>query len=101
MHTNVCVHLHLCFTCLSVPSGYPFYQYVCSQGIKPITFCAANAMLYQLSCMFVFMLEVVLQVYIHVVLLYVFVSLILIFGKGVFARMYFPSRTRVCVWPAV
>ncbi len=25
---------------------YIFYQYVCSLGIEPITFCAANAMLY-------------------------------------------------------
>ncbi len=25
---------------------YMFYQYVCSLGIKPTTFCAANAMLY-------------------------------------------------------
>ncbi len=23
-----------------------FYQYVCSLGIEPMTFCAANAMLY-------------------------------------------------------
>ncbi len=28
-------------------SGYTFfYQYVCSLGIEPTTFCAANAMLY-------------------------------------------------------
>ncbi len=25
---------------------YIFYQYVCSLGIEPTTFCAANAMLY-------------------------------------------------------
>ncbi len=25
---------------------YMFYQYVCSLGIEPTTFCAANAMLY-------------------------------------------------------
>ncbi len=34
---------------LAVHSGYIyiyFYQYVCSLGIEPTTFCAANAMLY-------------------------------------------------------
>ncbi len=32
---------------LTVHSGYIFfYQYVCSLGIEPTTFCAANAMLY-------------------------------------------------------
>ncbi len=32
---------------LTVHSGYTFfYQYVCSLGIEPTTFCAANAMLY-------------------------------------------------------
>ncbi len=33
---------------LTVHSGYTFffYQYVCSLGIDPMTFCAANAMLY-------------------------------------------------------
>ncbi len=33
---------------LTVHSGYTFffYQYVCSLGIEPMTFCAANAMLY-------------------------------------------------------
>ncbi len=32
---------------LTVHSGYRFfYQYVCSLGIEPTTFCAANAMLY-------------------------------------------------------
>ncbi len=25
---------------------YMFYQYVCSLGIEPMTFCTANAMLY-------------------------------------------------------
>ncbi len=32
---------------LTVHSGYNIFQYVCSLGIEPITFCAANAMLYQ------------------------------------------------------
>ncbi len=33
---------------LTVHSGYTFffYQYVCSLGIEPTTFCAANTMLY-------------------------------------------------------
>ncbi len=33
---------------LTVHSGYTFffYQYVCSLGIEPTTFCAINAMLY-------------------------------------------------------
>ncbi len=32
---------------LTVHSGYTFFsQYVCSLGIEPTTFCAANAMLY-------------------------------------------------------
>ncbi len=33
---------------LTVHSGYTLlYHYVCSLGIKPTTFCAANAMLYR------------------------------------------------------
>ncbi len=42
------LHLHLCFypKRLAVHSGNTFFsQYMCSLGIKPITFCAANAML--------------------------------------------------------
>ncbi len=33
---------------ITVHSGYTFffYQYVCSLGIEPTTFCVANAMLY-------------------------------------------------------
>ncbi len=40
--------LHLCFypKRLTVHSGYAFCQYVCSLGIEPTTFCAANTMLY-------------------------------------------------------
>ncbi len=47
------LHLHLCIyqTLLSKATYsafrlYIFCQYVCSLGIEPITFCAANAMLY-------------------------------------------------------
>ncbi len=49
------LYLHLCISRrfypkrLTVHSGYTyflFYQYVCSLGIEPMTFCAANAMLY-------------------------------------------------------
>ncbi len=54
------LHLHLYFTfmhladafiqsdlqCIQAIHIFLFYQYVCSLGIEPMTFCAANAMLY-------------------------------------------------------
>ncbi len=51
------VHLHLHFTFMHLVDAFiqsdlqciqaiHFYQYVCSLGIEPTTFCAANAMLY-------------------------------------------------------
>ncbi len=31
---------------LTVHSGYNYFQYMCSLGIEPTNFCAANTMLY-------------------------------------------------------
>ncbi len=47
VNTFTCMHLADAFIQSDlVHSGYTFCQYVCSLGIEPITFCAANTMLY-------------------------------------------------------
>ncbi len=40
------MHVADAFIQSDLQAKHIFYQYVCSPGIEPTTFCAANAMLY-------------------------------------------------------
>ncbi len=52
---------------LTVHSGYTFffYQHICSLGIEPTTFCAANTMLYHWATGILFFLSMILRIILY------------------------------------